>query len=148
MRHDRVSLPHRPRRPVSLHQELHAAGAVPRLQPLQGAQYPLCKIIKELGAQGKLTDWQKNFYLSPTMPEEELYDMDADPWSMKNLVKSDKPQDQAELKKLRAALENGSSTVTTRGVSSSPPKWPPGKVRRRGRTGREPKKGKGKKKAP
>ena len=39
------------------------------------------------------------------MPEEELYDMDADPWSMNNLVKSDKPEHQAALKKLRSALE-------------------------------------------
>jgi arylsulfatase A-like enzyme len=69
------------------------------------AQYPVWNLIKELGAQGKLTDWQRNFYLSPTMPEEELYDMDADPWAMNNLVKSDKPEHQAALKKLRGALE-------------------------------------------
>jgi arylsulfatase A-like enzyme len=69
------------------------------------AQYPVWNLIKELGAQGKLTDWQKNFYLSPRMPEEELYDMDADPWSMNNLVNSSKPEDQAALKKLRAALD-------------------------------------------
>ena len=35
--------------------------------------YPVWNLIKELGAQGKLTEWQKNFYLAPTMPPEELY---------------------------------------------------------------------------
>ncbi len=80
---------------------------VPFLAPstYKETQYPVWNLIKELGAEGKLTDWQRNFYLSPTMPEEELYDMDADPWSMNNLVKSDKAEDQAALKKLRAALD-------------------------------------------
>ncbi len=68
-------------------------------------QYPVWNLIKELGAQGKLTDWQKNFYLSPTMPPEELYDMDRDPWSMNNLVTSKSPADQAALARLRGTLE-------------------------------------------
>jgi arylsulfatase A-like enzyme len=80
---------------------------VPFLAPstYKETQYPVWNLIKELGAQGKLTDWQKNYYLSPTMPGEELYDMDTDPWSMNNLVNSTKPDDQAALKKLRAALD-------------------------------------------
>jgi N-sulfoglucosamine sulfohydrolase len=39
------------------------------------------------------------------MPEEELYDMEADPWAMNNLVGSVKPEHQAALAKLRTALE-------------------------------------------
>jgi hypothetical protein len=79
----------------------------PFLQPNNYKQnsYPVWNLIKELGAQGKLTDWQKNFYLSPTMPPEELYDMDNDPWSMNNLAASKKPADQATLARLRGVLE-------------------------------------------
>jgi hypothetical protein len=68
-------------------------------------QYPVWNLIKELGAQGKLTDWQKNFYLSPTMAPEELYDMDSDPWAMNNLVNSKDPVHQATLVRLRGTLE-------------------------------------------
>ncbi|MBL9189695.1 MAG: sulfatase [Opitutaceae bacterium] len=68
-------------------------------------QYPVLSLIKELGAQDKLTAWQKNFYLSPTMAPEELYDMESDPWSMNNLVASKKPADQAALARLRTTLE-------------------------------------------
>ncbi len=39
------------------------------------------------------------------MPEEELYDLHSDPWEINNLAKSDQPEHQAELKKLRAVLE-------------------------------------------
>ena len=67
--------------------------------------YPVWNLIKELGAAGKLTDWQKNFYLAPTMPPEELFDMDADPHSMNNLTASTKPEHQAALKRLRAEME-------------------------------------------
>ena len=92
-------------------------------------QYPVWNLIKELGAQGKLTDWQKNFYLSPTMPEEELYDMDADPWAMNNLVKSGKPEDQAALKKLRGALEQWLAASDDQGASPSLPRSPHGRER-------------------
>src|SRR6185436_11768997 len=67
--------------------------------------YPVWNLIKELGAQAKLTDWQKNFYLAPSMPPEELYDMETDRWAMHNLVNSTKPEHQAALKRLRAELE-------------------------------------------
>ena len=79
----------------------------PFLQPnaYKERQYPVWNLIKELGAQGKLTDWQKNFYLSPTMAPEELYDMDADPWAMNNLVNSKDPAHQAVLARLRGTLD-------------------------------------------
>ena len=68
-------------------------------------QYPVWNLIKTLGAQDQLTPWQKNFYLSPTMPPEELYDMEADPWSMHNLAASAQPEQRAALAQLRLALE-------------------------------------------
>jgi arylsulfatase A-like enzyme len=67
--------------------------------------YPVWNLIQQLGAAGQLTDWQQNFYLSPTMPSEELYDMDADPHSMNNLVASASPPHQTALQRLRGELE-------------------------------------------
>jgi hypothetical protein len=40
------------------------------------------------------------------MPEEEIYDLQLDPWQIKNLAQSDLPEHQAALKKLRVVLEN------------------------------------------
>ncbi len=68
-------------------------------------QYPVWNLIKELGAAGKLTEWQQKFYLSPTMASEELYDMDTDPWSMQNLVGSKDPAHQSTLARLRSTLD-------------------------------------------
>lgn len=79
----------------------------PFLQPNDYKQraYPVWSLIPELGKKGELTDWQKAFYLAPRMPPEELYDMDADNWSMHNLAGSDKPEHQAVLKRLRGVLQ-------------------------------------------
>ncbi|MBI5799171.1 MAG: sulfatase [Verrucomicrobia bacterium] len=85
------------------------------------AQYPVWNLIKELGAAGKLTDWQKNFYLAPGMPPEELFDMDADPHSMKNLADSTRPEHQAALKRLRAELENWIEESNDQGRIPEPP---------------------------
>jgi len=85
------------------------------------AQYPVWNLIKELGAAGKLTGWQKNFYLSPTMPPEELFDMDADPHSMNNLVASTKPEHQAALKRLRGELEKWIEESNDQGRIPEPP---------------------------
>lgn len=68
-------------------------------------QYPVWNLIKELGAAGKLNEWQQNFYLSPTMAPEELYDMDRDPWAMQNLVGSKDPAHQSALARLRGTLD-------------------------------------------
>jgi len=68
-------------------------------------QSPVWNLIKELGAAGKLPAWQQNFYLSPTMAPEELYDMDSDPWAMNNLVGSKDPAHQTALARLRSTLD-------------------------------------------
>jgi len=66
--------------------------------------YPVWNLLKELHAQGKLTPVQE-VLCRPTMPEEELYDLESDPWEINNLAGSEKPEHQAELKKLRGVLE-------------------------------------------
>ncbi len=67
-------------------------------------QYPVWNLLKELHAQGKLTPPQE-LLCQPRMPDEELYDLDTDAWEIHNLAASDKPEAQAELKKLRAVLD-------------------------------------------
>lgn len=83
--------------------------------------YPTWNLIKELGKEGKLTEWQKNFYLSPTMAPEELYDMETDPWSMNNLVNSTKPEHQAVLKRLRVVLDKWITESDDQGRFPEPP---------------------------
>jgi arylsulfatase A-like enzyme len=68
-------------------------------------QYPVWSLIPQLDREGKLTPWQKAFYMAPKMAPEELYDVMVDPWSMTNLAGSDRPEHQDALKRLRAALQ-------------------------------------------
>ncbi len=74
----------------------------------------------ELGKKGELTDWQKAFYLAPWMPPEELYDMNADKWSMHNLAGSDNPEHQAVLKRLRAVLQKWIEETKDQGRTLEP----------------------------
>jgi N-sulfoglucosamine sulfohydrolase len=67
-------------------------------------QYPVWNLLKELDAQGKLTAAQK-FLTAPTMPPEELYDLQKDPYEIHNLADSSDAGEQAELKKLRGVVE-------------------------------------------
>jgi arylsulfatase A-like enzyme len=48
-------------------------------------QYPVWNLIKELNTQGKLTPAQAAL-AAPTMPKEELYDLNADPHETNNLA--------------------------------------------------------------
>ena len=64
-------------------------------------QYPMLALLKELHAEGKLTPEQALF-MADRRPEEELYDIQADPWEVKNLAASGKHQD--VLKTMRERL--------------------------------------------
>lgn len=79
---------------------------VPFLAPnaYKESQYPVWNLLKKLHAEGKLTPPQE-FLCQPRMPDEELYDLLADPHQIKNLAKSEKPEVQAQLKKLRAVMD-------------------------------------------
>jgi len=79
---------------------------IPLLAPnkYKETQYPVWNLIKELHAQGKLTPVQEAL-CQPRLPDEELYDLDKDPFEIHNLAQSDAPEIQAVLKRLRAALE-------------------------------------------
>jgi hypothetical protein len=60
-------------------------------------------LIKELAAQDKLTPEQA-VLAAPTMPEEELYDLESDPHQIKNLAKSNQPEHRAALERLSGVL--------------------------------------------
>lgn len=66
-------------------------------------QYPVWNLIKELDAQDKLT-LEQAVLAAPTMPEEELYDLETDPHQIKNLAKSNTPEHRAALERLGSVL--------------------------------------------
>lgn len=78
----------------------------PFLQPnaYKERAYPVWNLLKQLDAEGKLTPAQK-FLTAPTMPAEELYDLETDPHEIHNLVHSTHSEHQAALKRLRSVLE-------------------------------------------
>ncbi len=92
----------------------------PFLQPneYKAKQYPVWNLIKELNAQGKLTPEQA-VLAAPTMPAEELYDLESDPWQMHNLAGS--PDHAATLKRLRGVLEKWIEDSNDQGRQLEPP---------------------------
>ena len=82
--------------------------------------YPVWNLLKQLHAEGTLTPPQE-FLCAPTMPEEELYDNETDHYEILNLAKSDRPEHQAALKRLRKALEKWIEDTRDRGRVLEPP---------------------------
>jgi N-sulfoglucosamine sulfohydrolase len=78
----------------------------PFLQPNEYKEhsYPVWNLLKELDANGKLTSVQK-VLTAPTMPPEELYDLESDPHEIHNLSTSSDPERQAVLRHLRFVLD-------------------------------------------
>ncbi|MBI4327242.1 MAG: sulfatase-like hydrolase/transferase, partial [Chloroflexi bacterium] len=76
----------------------------PFLQPnaYKERSYPVWNLLKELHGAGKLTPAQ-DALCAPTMPEEELYDLEIDPHEINNLAQS--PSHQEVHRHLRAALD-------------------------------------------
>jgi len=92
----------------------------PFLQPnaYKEKQYPVWNLLKELHAQGKLTPAQE-VLCALTMPAEELYDLENDPYEVKNLAGS--PEHADVLKRLRAALEQWIANTCDAGAVMEPP---------------------------
>lgn len=59
--------------------------------------------MRELNAQGKLTPAQAKVFVAPR-PNEELYDLLADPFELDNLAASDDPKHQSALRQMRSKL--------------------------------------------
>jgi arylsulfatase A-like enzyme len=83
-------------------------------------QYPVWNLLKQLHAEGKLTPPQ-DAMCQPTMPAEELYDMQADPFQLNNLATSTKPEHQAALKRLSGVLDQWIIDVDDKGRTPESP---------------------------
>ena len=64
--------------------------------------YPMISLMRELHQEGKLTPAQA-YLLNPTRPKEELYDLEADPYEIRNLASDPVMRD--KLVELRAVLD-------------------------------------------
>lgn len=82
--------------------------------------YPVWNLLKQLDAEGKLSPAQK-FLTAPTMPPEELYDMETDPYQINNLVNSPQPAHRAALKRLHGVLEKWIEETNDQGRNLEPP---------------------------
>lgn len=84
---------------------------VPFLAPnnYKETQYPVWNLLKELHAQGKLTPAQE-FLCQPRQPEEELYDLQTDPWEIHNLATD--PQSVVPLQQMRDILQSCLKNLT------------------------------------
>jgi hypothetical protein len=80
--------------------------------------YPVWNLLKELHSQGRLTPLQE-VLCAPTMPDEELYDLEADPYETVNLVRSSRHGQ--VLRRLRAALETWIEETGDQGRQLEPP---------------------------
>lgn len=94
----------------------------PFLQPNEYKErsYPVWNLLKELDAQGKLTPVQK-VLTAPTMPAEELYDLEADPHEIRNLATSPEPEHAAALERLRGVLARWIEETGDMGRIPEPP---------------------------
>jgi N-sulfoglucosamine sulfohydrolase len=77
-------------------------------------------LMRELHAQGKLTGPAAELMASQG-PSEELYDTEADPHEIRNLVRSDRVEYREALLRLRAALEVWLTETADRGERPEPP---------------------------
>ena len=79
--------------------------------------YPVWNLLKELHATGTLTPPQE-FLCAPTMPAEELYDLQADPHEIQNLAES--AEHRAVLSRLRTALDDWIERTHDQGARLEP----------------------------
>ncbi|NJN25441.1 MAG: sulfatase [Cyclobacteriaceae bacterium] len=83
--------------------------------------YPMIALMRELNAEGKLTPEQA-YLLAPTRPEEELYDLENDPYEINNLAAN--PTYSHQLAVLRAALDTWLAETNDQGSIAEPDSIP------------------------
>jgi arylsulfatase A-like enzyme len=92
----------------------------PRRPLLQPNNYkdskPILQRLRELHAHGKLSPMQDAILFSPTRPAEELYDVQADPFEIRNLAGD--PHFRSPLETLRARLDRWMVETRDRGPES------------------------------
>lgn len=77
-------------------------------------------LARQLHAEGKLMGPALSL-VAPRLPDEELYDTQADPFEIHNLVKSNDPEHREALLRLRTALEVWITETGDRGLFPEPP---------------------------
>lgn len=82
--------------------------------------FPVVPLLRELHAEGKLNDVQEAL-MAPRLPDEELYDTQADPFEIHNLAGSADPAHQEALKRLRAELTRWIKETNDQGARLEPP---------------------------
>ena len=91
----------------------------PHLQPNRYKDNkPIVNRLRELHAAGKLDPLPERLLFSPTRPEEELYDLKADPHEVKNLAED--PVHRDALTTCRARLEDWMERTNDRGRTPEP----------------------------
>ena len=80
--------------------------------------YPMLPLLRQLHKEGKLTPAQQLF-MATRRPEEELFDIQADPWEVNNLAAS--PKHQAVLKQMRGRLDLWIKDTNDRGEQPEDP---------------------------
>ncbi|MCC6355600.1 MAG: sulfatase [Verrucomicrobiae bacterium] len=82
--------------------------------------FAIMPLMRDLQAQGKLTGPPAEL-MAMRGPSEELYDTEADPHEIRNLVESARPEHREALGRLRAALDTWIAETGDRGQWSEPP---------------------------
>jgi arylsulfatase A-like enzyme len=82
------------------------------------AMYPVISLLRELNQQGRLDPVQQ-MLLAPRLPDEELYDLEKDPYEIHNLASSN--QAQQVLRRMRGALDRWIHETGDRGKRLEPP---------------------------
>ena len=81
--------------------------------------YPVWNLLKDLDAKGQLTPTQK-LLTAATMPPEELYDLDTDPYEIHNIATSEDQKHRATLQRLRGVLARWIETTDDQGRFPEP----------------------------
>jgi N-sulfoglucosamine sulfohydrolase len=81
--------------------------------------YPVLGLMKELYATGNLTPPQAAL-MAPRRPDEELYDLEADPWEIHNLASSTDPEHQRVRGELSAVLDRWIEETGDQGRTPEP----------------------------
>ena len=84
------------------------------------AMYPVIPLLRELHKEGKLTPVQETL-LAPRMPDEELYDLENDPYEINNLAGSADPEHRRQLQRLRGVLDGWIEETDDQGRRLEPP---------------------------
>ncbi len=90
------------------------------LHHYKDASYPVVGLMWKLHREGKLTGAQQAL-MAPRLPDEELYDVESDPYEINNLAHSSKPEHQRVKKELRSALFRWMDETNDQGRIPEPP---------------------------